>query len=646
MATSVAASEEIVTTERPLSATESTQRRSAWFRLGLRSRQIAVITLFVATVVAIITAVNVAHLTGVIVIRTEQEVQQLSDQIGYAVQQELGGWSLSSDAPVSYARLATSNSGVRSLMDSTIVTSRTISYLYLTNPSGQIITDNEGRNELAANRYLIGDVSTERPDFATFADQNGYFKFVRILFGAPIYEYRKRISSEGTFSGELRVGVSMAGIRRELVAPIATNLAIGMVAIVFAAIVAIGSANTLLRPLQAISTSIEDLSSGTAPGAIGRIRLPQDDMVTGVTARLRQLGERLAGERSELEIMRGRLRQVISHLEERLLMVNREGRVMLASPDAEQVLGMDSLDWTGISLGESLGRQHPLVLTVDRAFNERRSIARSALQVPTTDGTRQLLVSVQYIEDAGEPVGALVSLRDYESFQRFESQWDLSKKLADLGRITSGIAHEVKNPLNAMVIHLEILRSKVESGVDASAHLEILDSEIKRLDRVVQTFLNFTRPVDVHLAPVDLNAIVSQVVALASTEASGRGVSINQHLAHGRLLVKADSDLLKQALLNVIINGCQAMPEGGPLKVTTSNGGDGVARVAISDRGIGISDDARERIFNLYYTTKKGGTGIGLAQAFRAVQLHGGGITFDSEVGVGTTFEISLPSVG
>jgi len=236
-------------------------------------------------------------------------------------------------------------------------------------------------------------------------------------------------------------------------------------------------------------------------------------------------------------------------------------------------------------------------------------------------------------------------MRDYESFQKFESQWDLSKKLADLGRITSGIAHEVKNPLNAMVIHLEILRSKLESGKgDHTPQLEILDSEIKRLDRVVQTFLNFTRPVEVHLQPIDLNTIVSQVVALASIEAQERGVKINTQLEPGPLMVKGDSDLLKQTLLNIIINGCQAMPEGGPMKVSTSRREDNSARIIITDRGVGIAEEDQERIFNLYYTTKKGGTGIGLAQAFRAVQLHGGEIGFHSQIGVGTAFTIVLPA--
>jgi signal transduction histidine kinase len=109
------------------------------------------------------------------------------------------------------------------------------------------------------------------------------------------------------------------------------------------------------------------------------------------------------------------------------------------------------------------------------------------------------------------------------------------------------------------------------------------------------------------------------------------------------MVIKADADLLKQALLNVIINGCQAMPNGGTLDVTTLLDDAGAAHIVIRDHGIGISPEAKSRIFNLYYTTKKGGTGIGLAQAFRAVQLHSGQIDFESQEGRGTTFDISLP---
>ena len=613
-------------------------------RLGVRARQIALITLLVALVVIITTVINIAHLTGVIINRTQEEAAQVSNQIKYAVLQELADNAIT-DSSNSYTSLASERSGVRGLMESTIVSSQTIAYLYIANVSGQIITDDKGR-ELAANGYLIGDISINRPDLRKLADESAYVQLGRVFLGAPLYDYEFRIESGDVFTGVLHIGISSAAVRRELKLPVATNLIIGLLAIIGAAIVAISSANLLLRPLEAIATRIDRLGVDGEHAQISDADLPHDMMVTGVATRLKQLGARLAGERSELELMRGRLRQVIGHLEERLLLINREGRVILASPDAEQILGVNDMELTGLPIDESLGLNHPLVETVERAFSERRSVARTTLHIPHGARTRQLLTSVQYIEDAGEPVGALVSLRDYESFQKYESQWDLSKKLADLGRITSGIAHEVKNPLNAMVIHLEILRSKIESGnANPTPQLEILDSEIKRLDRVVQTFLNFTRPVEINLEPMDLNVIVGQVVALASTLAQERGVTINKDIASGQLFVKGDADLLKQALLNVIINGCQAMPEGGPLKIKTSRGSDGSARITIIDRGIGIPEDARERIFNLYYTTKKGGSGIGLAQAFRAVQLHNGTIRFESEVGVGTTFEFILPAL-
>ncbi len=644
MATTVRAGEQIAEEEIPR-VSRNRSGKLSWPRPGVRARQIALITLFVTLVVVLTTIANTAYLTGVIINRIKEQASQLSSQVSYAVQQELAHNLTLDQLDNPYQALASEHSSVRGLMESTIVTSRAITYLYLTDVSGHIITDAEGKNELAANRHMIGDVPSDMPDLGKLAKESAYVQLFRVFLGAPIYEFRDRLTVDGAIESNIHIGVSATAIRSELLSPITTNLFIGVLAILGAAIVAISSANLLLKPLEAISTSIDRLGLAGEADAINKTHMPNDDMITGVTTRIKQLGERLAGERTELELMRGRLRQVVSHLEERLLLINREGRVMLASPDAGQILGVDDLEITGLPVDESLGFDHPLVVLVERAFAERSSIARTTLNLSSGSRTRQLLASVQYIEDAGEPVGALVSLRDYESFQKFESQWDLSKKLADLGRITSGIAHEVKNPLNAMVIHLEILRSKLESGSgDPSPQIEILDSEIKRLDRVVQTFLNFTRPIEVHLQPLDLNAIVSQVLALASTIAEEQGVTIKRELTYGQLIVKGDADMLKQGLLNVIINGCQAMPEGGPLSVSTSRVSDGSARIVVSDRGIGIPPEARDRLFNLYYTTKKGGSGIGLAQAFRAIQLHNGLIKFESKVGVGTTFEIILPA--
>ncbi|MEW6128320.1 MAG: ATP-binding protein [Acidobacteriota bacterium] len=621
-------------------------------RFGVRARQIALLTLFVAVITLIITVANIASMTKVIINRNYKEAEQLANQIKAAIQQDLNRNSLN-DFGDPYAMLAGENTSTRGLMVSTLINTRPIAYLYLTDNEGRFINDVEGRDALLINAHAIGDANEVRPDLSGFVKENAYQQLIHVFGKQPIYQFNKPVTVDNPNTGEpfdlglLHIGVSSLQIRNELFEPIKTNLLIGLLAIVATGIIATISANTLLRPLEVISSSIEKLGSQENPSEDFHAKnMPHDDVVTGVTARLKQLGARLAGEREELEIMRGRLRQVVNHLEDRLILINREGRVILASPDAERLLGVKDVELTGLPIDESLGARHPLVGLVERSLNERRSIARTTIKAPDDPAQRQVLASVQYIEDAGSPVGVLVGLRDYESYQKFESQWDLSKKLADLGRITSGIAHEVKNPLNAMVIHLEILRSKIETGThDTKPQLEILDSEIKRLDRVVQTFLNFTRPVEIRLEPLDINLIINQVVALASMEAAERGVTINKQLSPGKLMIKGDSDLLKQAMLNVILNGCQAMPKGGLLEIKTLPYDEEKVCILVKDRGIGIPVEARERIFNLYYTTKQGGTGIGLAQAFRAIQLHNGTISFDSEVGKGTTFEIILPSL-
>ncbi len=640
----------------PLSSIDPPTARASQLlpRFGVRARQIALLTLFVAFIALIITIANIAKMTKVIINRTTEEAVQLSSQIINAIQQDIDRTSPLNELGDPYVILAsTNNSSTRGLMESTVINTPRISYIYITDDNGNLITDAEGKNAMVTNSQAIGELETARPDLTELANQNAYKQLIRVFGRQPVFQLNREIiinnaiSEKQTAFGNLHIGVSSLLIRRGLIDPIQTNLLIGFLAILASAVIASISANTLLRPLEAISGSIEKLGTQEdSSEAFHTKNLPNDDVVTGVTTRLKQLGARLAGEREELEIMRGRLRQVVNHLEDRLILINREGRVILASPDAERLLGLKNDELTGLPIDESLGLRHPLVALVERSFNERRSIARTTMKSTGDLNRKQLLASVQYIEDAGTPVGVLIGLRDYESYQKFESQWDLSKKLADLGRITSGIAHEVKNPLNAMVIHLEILRSKIELGsADTKPQIEILDSEIKRLDRVVQTFLNFTRPVEIRLEPLDLNLIIKQVVALASMEAAERGVTINKALAEGKLMIKGDSDLLKQALLNVILNGCQAMPKGGPLEINTMIYGDDKVRIQIKDSGVGIPQEARDRVFNLYYTTKQGGTGIGLAQAFRAVQLHNGTINFESELGNGTSFEIILPAL-
>jgi signal transduction histidine kinase len=215
--------------------------------------------------------------------------------------------------------------------------------------------------------------------------------------------------------------------------------------------------------------------------------------------------------------------------------------------------------------------------------------------------------------------------------------------MAAIGRLTSGVGHEVKNPINAIVVHLELLKNKL-SGASAPAvrHLEVIDSEIHRLDRVVQTLVDFSRPVELDLREHDLRQVVGEVLALSTDELSTRKVTLISKMPPNPLVANVDADLLKQAVLNVIQNGAQAMPEGGKLEVTLEEDRKtGILRIA--DEGTGIPDEIREKIFDLYFTTKADGSGIGLAMTYRILQLHHGSVEVQSKTERGTEFRLRIP---
>jgi len=218
----------------------------------------------------------------------------------------------------------------------------------------------------------------------------------------------------------------------------------------------------------------------------------------------------------------------------------------------------------------------------------------------------------------------------------------MERRLAAINRLTGGVAHEIKNPLNSIAIRLELLRDHLRETPEAEQEIEIIAQEITRLDRVVRTFLDFTRPVELETADLDLETLVNEVLTLIEPEASRINVEIELTRNGGPLHIRGDSDLLKQALMNVCRNALDFMPAGGDLRVGLERRGN-EAVVSIADTGPGIPPEHRDRIFQLYYSTKEKGSGIGLAMTFRAVQLHGGSIEVESEPGAGALFRLRLP---
>ena len=222
------------------------------------------------------------------------------------------------------------------------------------------------------------------------------------------------------------------------------------------------------------------------------------------------------------------------------------------------------------------------------------------------------------------------------------------KRLAYLGTLAGGLAHEIKNPLSTILINLALLREDLGADASQGRHLRrirLLEREVRRLEEIVQDFLRLTRGYDLHPEPTDLNALLRELLEFIEPEAKKERVAIREFLDPALPRVTLDRQAIRQVFLNLLVNARQAMPSGGDLIVRTAADGEH-ALVEVTDTGVGMSPEVLERCFDAYFSTKKGGTGLGLPTARRILEEHSGSIEVRSEPGRGTKFTVCLPVKG
>jgi PAS domain S-box-containing protein len=261
--------------------------------------------------------------------------------------------------------------------------------------------------------------------------------------------------------------------------------------------------------------------------------------------------------------------------------------------------------------------------------------------------TRLIAVSVSTLVSQGRIEGAIVHMEDITEKRRKEAQLRRAESLASLTTLAAGVAHEIKNPLGSLSIHIQLIR-KALMGKDEvetaflERHLGVVDEEIERLNKIVVDFLFAVRPMDVQLRESDPGELVAGIAEFIKPEAERAGVMIDLRLGDNLPRVALDARLMKQAVLNLVKNALAAMPGGGKLRLSADRVDEEV-RISVEDSGIGISEEDLPKIFEPYFTTKENGTGLGLTITFKIVREHDGEISVASHPGQGSTFVISLP---
>ena len=500
------------------------------------------------------------------------------------------------------------------------------------------ITDANGKILVAAGDGREGQLPPHLPSIDELVQKASRwwpFALLAAASGNDLYATARPFDVDGKPFGTIYIGVTLSLLKDRL-ERLGLAFALIVIADVILTLLATASLRRLLFqemwPFPAVSWGPR-LNESAPPPA-------QQDELSGLAERFNRLSREVHSEHNQWETGRSKVFDIVRSIHDGVVLVDSGGSLLFANREARAVLGLDKTSGVeGRPLGVLLRRNHPLVAMAEAALesgSEAQDVPMNLSGNGDGDGA-SMLISFFRLGAARKPVGLLILLRDMNAVQELESVVDHSTRLARLGGLISGVAHQLRSPLHGMNLRLELLREDALRGNDIEKHINRLRGEVERLDQSVEALLRFMRPQELKLSRFLVNDLLAEIANRIKRE---RICFAFQFSAEHP--VEADREMLSEAFTNLIQNAMQAMPEGGGITISTTEK-DGMVEVEISDHGIGIAPENLDQVLNLYFTTKKGGSGLGLPLALRAIELNRGVLKIDSRVGEGTTCRIRLP---
>ena len=611
--------------------------------MSIKSRQVAGVTSLVVIIVAALSAYHLATLARL----SLEETASRGDLLRQAIFQRAREVVPTAKDP--YVALQ-QDGGIRSLLESSIAFAENVTYVAIVNRDGVAVAHSFKDQE--------GQKVPDQADLSAVLASSDT-ALLRTVYADQRFEIRQPLLFGDQEFGTIKIGISTILVKNELKRAFRLALQNVLIALAISTIVAMLLAQWMLRPIHVIQSGLTRLGRGELDVRLDLEGEEFKDLGSSFDAVSAQLTESRAKALSSPTDFES----VVQNLEDAVALFSPEGRLIFCNPAMGAVLP-NIANSRSRRLDDMAPTDDPVRNVVERTLASRQP------QGPL-DSSELMLMAHPIDDGHGNFVGAMLVARNLGFMTQVHSTLNYSRKLAALGRLMAGVAHEVKNPLNAMTIHLELLRGKLartlapvaigagagdhipsidprvaDAGprsTDVNKHVDIITKEIQRLDQVLNGFLRFARPDELKLQPVSLAAIVSDIVTTVTPEAETHRVVVKSDCPRDLPEINADPAMLRQALLNLALNGCQAMPDGGTLRIACHRGARDRIEVDVEDTGVGIPPENLQKIFDLYFTTKEKGSGIGLSMVYRIVQLHDGEVEVQSTPGRGTRFRLMFP---
>jgi len=435
-----------------------------------------------------------------------------------------------------------------------------------------------------------------------------------------------------------------------------------LISVIFALSVAVFVARSIAHPINRLTRTAKQMAKGdltarvevSSRDEIGQLASSFNDMAgevershTELAARAQELEDSirlLNATNRELTRTQNHLENILANIRSGVIVIDNVGRIVRANRASQEILGLTEppdADYREVLGYEGFGQ------LVEDSLHKGISVFQREIAWTTGENDQvPLQVSTVPLLDSGRITGLVVTFHDLSNIRKLEKQLVLQDRLAALGRLSAGLAHEIRNPLGVIKGAAELLRKRFGGLPGEEGLCNFILEEVARLSRVVSDFLNFARPPAPELDKVDVNAVIRRSFQYLEHQKNAHSVRQEFDLASNLPPLDLDTNLFQQVLLNIFLNAQEAMPKGGTIRVRTRRMSARDVAVEVEDTGVGIPSENLQHIFDPFFTSKDAGTGLGLSLVHQIVSSHGGQIEVDSHEGAGTIFRIILPVNG